>query len=183
MPTGDALTTSEWSTILFLLPAMVRLIVKLLQYFKLLCLSYCNLVLQLLYSSLDPISSNSFLQWLMTNLVWQVPFNMFNMFSFSCSIYQIFEWQRCPNFTLRYVHTYAVRGGWKIYFNTNHYMGSHMRGRGAEAGQGQNPLSKKWVQHPIFRIRFETTRSKPSLSSRNGRSARVSSTYIGTYPR
>ena len=48
-----------------------------------------------------------------------------------------------------------------------------MRGRGAEAEREQNPLRKKWVQHPIFRVRFETARSKPSLSSRNVRSARV----------
>ena len=50
-----------------------------------------------------------------------------------------------------------------------------MRGRGAEAERGQNPLRKKWVQHPICRVRFETARSKPSLSLRNGRSARVHS--------
>ena len=47
-----------------------------------------------------------------------------------------------------------------------------MRGRGAEAEREQKPLRKKWVQHPICRVHFETARSKPSLSSRNGRSAR-----------
>ena len=46
-----------------------------------------------------------------------------------------------------------------------------MRGRGAEAEREQKLLRKKWVQHPIYRARFETARSKPSLSSRNGRSA------------
>ena len=50
-----------------------------------------------------------------------------------------------------------------------------MRGRGAEAEREQNPLRKKWVQHSICRVRFETARSKPSLSSRNGRSACVRS--------
>ena len=48
-----------------------------------------------------------------------------------------------------------------------------MRGRGVEAEREQKPLRKKWVQHPIYRARLETARSKPSLSSRNGRSARV----------
>ena len=52
---------------------------------------------------------------------------------------------------------------WRIGFNTNHYMRSHMRGRGA----GAKPLRKKWVQHPIYRTRFETARSKPSLASRS----------------
>ena len=55
-------------------------------------------------------------------------------------------------------------------------------GRGAEAEREENPLRKKWVQHPICRVRFETARSKPSLSSRNGRSAprplRVRSAYV-----
>ena len=74
-------------------------------------------------------------------------------------------------------------GGWKIGFNTNHYMRSHIRGRGAQAEREQNPPRNKWVQHPIFRVRFETARSKPSLSSRNGRSARVRSAYVWTYPR
>ena len=32
-----------------------------------------------------------------------------------------------------YVHTFAGGGGRKIGFNTNHYMRSHMRGRGAGA--------------------------------------------------
>ena len=50
-----------------------------------------------------------------------------------------------------------------------------MHGRGAEAEREQNPLRKKWVQHSICRVRFETVRSKPSLSSRNGRCARVRS--------
>ena len=45
----------------------------------------------------------------------------------------------------------------------------------AVAEREQNPLRKKWVQHPICRVRFETARSKPSLSSRNGRSALVRS--------
>ena len=58
-----------------------------------------------------------------------------------------------------------------------------MRGRGAEAEREQKPLRKKWVQHPIYRARFETARPKPSLSSRNGRSARVRSAYVWTYPR
>ena len=53
----------------------------------------------------------------------------------------------------------AGGGGRKIGFNTNHYMCSHMRGRGAEADREQNPLRKKWVQHPICRARFETARS------------------------
>ena len=48
---------------------------------------------------------------------------------------------------------------------------SHIRGRGAEAEREQNQLRNKWVQHPIFRVRFGTARSKPPLSSRNGRSA------------
>ena len=39
-------------------------------------------------------------------------------------------------------------------------MRSHMRGRGAEAEREQEPLRKKWVQHPIYRARFETARSK-----------------------
>ena len=51
------------------------------------------------------------------------------------------------------------------------------------AEREQNPLRKKWVQHPIFHVRFQTARSKPSLSSRNGRSARVHSAYVWTYPR
>ena len=50
----------------------------------------------------------------------------------------------------------AGGGRRKIGFNTNHYMRSHMRGRWAEAEGGQNPLRNKWVQHPIFHIRFET---------------------------
>ena len=70
------------------------------------------------------------------------------------------------NTKLRYVHTCAGGRGRKIGFNTNHYMCSHMRGRGAEAEREQNPLRKKWVQHPICRVRFKTARSKPSLSSR-----------------
>ena len=52
-------------------------------------------------------------------------------------------------------------GGWKIGFITNHYMRSHIRGGGAEAEREQNPLRNKWVQHPIFRVRFETARPKP----------------------
>ena len=71
----------------------------------------------------------------------------------------------------RYVHTCAGGRGRKIGFNTNHYTRSHMRGRGAEAEREQKPLRKMWVQHPIYRTRFETARSKPSLSSRNVRSA------------
>ena len=74
-------------------------------------------------------------------------------------------------------------GGRKIGFNTNHYMRSHMGGRRAEAEWEQNPLRNKWVQHPIFRLRFETAHSKPSLSSRNGRPALVRSEYVWTYPR
>ena len=31
-----------------------------------------------------------------------------------------------------------------------------MRGRGAEAEREQKPLRKKWVQHSIYRARFET---------------------------
>ena len=58
-----------------------------------------------------------------------------------------------------------------------------MRGRGAEAEREQKPLRKKWVQHPIYRARFKTAHSKPSLSSRNDRSARVRSAYVWTYPR
>ena len=45
----------------------------------------------------------------------------------------------------------------------------------------RNPLRNKWVRHPIFHVHFETARSKPSLSSRNGRSARVRSAYVWTY--
>ena len=67
--------------------------------------------------------------------------------------------------------------------STQIIMRSHMRGRGAGAEREQKPLRKKWVQHPIYRTRFETARSKPSLSSRNGRSARVRSAYVWTYPR
>ena len=48
----------------------------------------------------------------------------------------------------------------KIGFNTNHYMRSHIRGRGVEAERGQNPLRNKWVQYLIFRVGFETA---PSL--------------------
>ena len=77
--------------------------------------------------------------------------------------------------TFTHARADAGGGGRKIGFNTNHYTCSHMRGRRAEAEQEQNPLRKKWVQHPICRVRFETARSKPSLSSRNGRSARVRS--------
>ena len=77
----------------------------------------------------------------------------------------------------------AGGGGRKIGFNTNHYMRSHIRVRGAEAEREQNPLRNKWVQHPIFRVRFETARSKPSVSSINARSARVRSAYVWTYPR
>ena len=72
----------------------------------------------------------------------------------------------------------AGGGGRKIGFNTNHYMRSHIRGRGAEAERQQNPLRNKWVQHQIFHVRFETARSKPSMSSINGRSARVRSAYV-----
>ena len=85
--------------------------------------------------------------------------------------------------TFTHVRAGAGRGGRKIGFNTNHYMCLHMRGRGAEAEREQNPLLKKWVQHPICSVCFETARSKPSLSSRNGRSARVRSAYVWTYPR
>ena len=67
----------------------------------------------------------------------------------------------------------AGGGGRKIGFNTNHYMRSHMRGRGAEAVREQNPLRNKSVQQPIFHVRFETARCKPSGFSINGRSARV----------
>ena len=80
-----------------------------------------------------------------------------------------------PKGTFTHARADAGGGGRKIGFNTNHYMCSHMRGRGAEAEREQNPLRKKWVQHPICRVRFETARSKPSLSSRNGRFARVRS--------
>ena len=101
-------------------------------------------------------------------------------------------WDQLLSETMMALYTYgtftharaeAGGGGRKIGFNTNHYMCSHMRGRGAEAAREQNPLRKKWVQHPIFRVRFETARSKPSLSSTNGRSARVRSAYVWTYPR
>ena len=85
--------------------------------------------------------------------------------------------------TFTHARADAGGGGRKIDFNTNHYMRSHMRGRGAVAEREQKPLRKKWVQHPIFRVRFETVRSKSSLSSRNGRSARVRSAYVWTYPR
>ena len=95
--------------------------------------------------------------------------------------------------TLEYVYYFIkvrshMRGadvdgdGRKIGFNTNHYMRSHIRGRGAEAERQQNPLRNKWVQHPIFRVGFETACSKPSLSSRNGRSVRVRSAFVWTYP-
>ena len=85
--------------------------------------------------------------------------------------------------TFTHARADAGGGGRKIGFNTNHYMRSHMRGRGAEAEREQKPLRKKWVQHPIYRARLETARSKPALSSRNGRSARVRSSYVWTYPR
>ena len=77
--------------------------------------------------------------------------------------------------TFTHAQADAGGGGRKIGFNTNHYMCSHMRGRETEAEREQDPLRKKWVQHPICRVRFETACSKPSLSSRNGRSARVHS--------
>ena len=44
--------------------------------------------------------------------------------------------------------------GRKIGFNTNHYMRSHIRDRGADAEREQNPLRNKWVQRQIFRVRF-----------------------------
>ena len=77
--------------------------------------------------------------------------------------------------TFTHARAGAGGGGREIGFNTNHYMCSHMRGRRAEAEREQNPLHKKWVQLPICRVRFETACSKPSLSSRNGRSARTRS--------
>ena len=55
----------------------------------------------------------------------------------------------------------AGRGGRKIGFDTNHHMPSHIRGHGAEGERKQNPLCNKWVQHPIFHVRFETACSKP----------------------
>ena len=73
-------------------------------------------------------------------------------------------------------HMRGVDTGWggrKIGFNNNYYMRSHIRGCGAEAELEQNPLRNKRVQHPIFRVLFETAGSKPSSSTRNGRSARV----------
>ena len=60
----------------------------------------------------------------------------------------------------------AGGGGCKIGFNSNHHMCSHIRGHGEEAEREQNPLRNKWVPHPIFRVCFETARSKPSLSSK-----------------
>ena len=37
-----------------------------------------------------------------------------------------------------------------------------MRGRGAETEWEQNPLCKKWVQHPIFHSWFETACPSPT---------------------
>ena len=51
--------------------------------------------------------------------------------------------------TFTHARADAGGGGRKIGFNTNHYMRSHMRGRGAEAEREEKPLRKKWVQHPI----------------------------------
>ena len=73
------------------------------------------------------------------------------------------------------------RGGWKTGFNANHYMHLHIRGCGAEMEWEQNPLCNEWVQHSNLCVYFETTYSKPSFSSRNGRSAHVWSTYVWTY--
>ena len=66
---------------------------------------------------------------------------------------EIFPCQTKGTFT--HARADGGRGGRKIGFNTNHYMCSHMRGRGAEAEREQNPLRKKWVQHPICRVHFK----------------------------
>ena len=50
-------------------------------------------------------------------------------------------------------------------------------------GAGAKTAPQEMGPTPIFRIRFETARSKSSLSSRNGRSARARSTYVWTYLR
>ena len=70
-------------------------------------------------------------------------------------------------------------GGRKIGFSTNHYRRSHICSRGAEMEREQNPL----LNTHISASASKTTRSKPSLSSRNGRSVRVHTTYVWTYPR
>ena len=117
-------------------------------------------------------------------------FNFYNEKKLTVRVHQLLlrrnsDWMKITNAQLKgmFTHARAGGGGRKIGFNTNHHMCSHMRGRGVEAEREQNPLHKKWVQHPICRVRFETARSKPSLSSRNGRSARVRSAYVWTYLR
>ena len=81
----------------------------------------------------------------------------------------------------RYVHTSARSGrGRKIGFNTNHYMRSHIRGRRAEAEWEQNPHRNKWVQHPIFRARFENREmadppgSAPRMCEHTPRNVKIS---------
>ena len=95
----------------------------------------------------------------------------------------------CDTFLLRYVHTCAERTRAEVsgklastQIITCVHQFTHVRGRGAEAGREQNLLRSKLVQHPIFRVRFETARFKPSVRSRNGRSARARTAYVWTYP-
>ena len=53
-----------------------------------------------------------------------------------------------------------------------------------QSRSGDGAGAKPAPQHPYFCVCFTRfTRSKPSLSSRNGRSARVHTTYVWTYPR
>ena len=66
--------------------------------------------------------------------------------------------------TLRYVHTCTERtrteAGGKL---ASTQISTCVHTYAVEERQ-QNPLRNKWVQHPIFRVRFETARSNPSLS-------------------
>ena len=62
-----------------------------------------------------------------------------------------------------------------------------MRGRGVEGEREENPLRNKWVQHPIFLVRFETLCSRPSLSlthwSRDKMAAFSQMTSLNTFSR
>ena len=87
--------------------------------------------------------------------------------------------------SLSYVHTCASGRGrsWaenRLQHNSLHAF-THTRSRGG-GGVGAKSAPQQMGPTPIFRVRFETARSKPSLSSGNGISARVRSAYVWTYP-
>ena len=120
---------------------------------------------------------------ILSKIIWKTSYNKLSCFIISGAIEGCWLTDSTAfNCQGTFTHVRGGRGR-KIGFNTNHYMRSHIRGRGAEVKREQNPLRNKWAQHKIFRIRLETTRSKPSLFSRNGRYARVRSAYVWTYPR